>query len=171
MLCGLYPPTSGKADIMGYNLATQLDQIRSIIGYCPQVDILYDDFNVKEHLDLIASVSNQFFLKRKKKIFTQFTFMFFFFKIKGFPKSKLNDEIDRIATFVGLHKDLHKKSKNLSGGMKRRLMVAMSLIGDSKIIIMGKILCILCKTFHFIQNERLFKVKFFILQNDNYIYN
>jgi ABC-type multidrug transport system ATPase subunit len=36
----------------------------------------------------------------------------------------------------GLEKDLHKKSKNLSGGMKRRLSVAMSFIGDSKLIIM-----------------------------------
>ena len=80
MLCGLYPPTSGKADIMGYNLATQLDQIRSIIGYCPQVDILYDDFNVKEHLDLIASVSNQFFLKRKKKFFYTVRFYVFFLR-------------------------------------------------------------------------------------------
>jgi ABC-type multidrug transport system ATPase subunit len=58
-------------------------------------------------------------------------------KIKGFPKEKLHDEIDRISTFVGLHKDLKKYSKNLSGGMKRRLMVAMALIGDSKIIILG----------------------------------
>ena len=50
----------------------------------------------------------------------------------------LNDEIARISTFVGLDKDLAKKSKNLSGGMKRRLMVAMSLIGDSKIIILDE---------------------------------
>ena len=57
MLCGLYPPTTGTADIMGYNLRTQLDQIRSIIGFCPQVDILFDEFNVKEHLELIASVN------------------------------------------------------------------------------------------------------------------
>lgn len=50
---------------------------------------------------------------------------------------KINEEINRIATFVGLSRDLSKKSKNLSGGMKRRLMVAMALIGDSKIIILG----------------------------------
>nr|QUF59429.1 ATP-binding cassette transporter Abca3-like1 [Brachionus angularis] len=111
MLCGLYPPTSGNANLMGFDLRNQMDEIRSILGYCPQVDILFDNFNVEEHLKLIAM---------------------------GFPKNKLNDEINRIATFVGLQKDLSKRSKNLSGGMKRRLMVAMALIGDSKIIILDE---------------------------------
>ena len=59
-------------------------------------------------------------------------------KIKGFPKNKLSEEIDRIVSLVGLDKDLNKQSKNLSGGMKRRLMVAMSFVGDSKIIILGR---------------------------------
>jgi ABC-type multidrug transport system ATPase subunit len=41
--------------------------------------------------------------------------------------------------FVGLNKDLDKQAKNLSGGMKRRLMVAMSFVGDSKVIILGRL--------------------------------
>ena len=59
MLVGLYPPSSGSAYIMGYNLSTQLDRIRSTIGYCPQVDILYENFTIKEHLELVASVSKK----------------------------------------------------------------------------------------------------------------
>jgi ABC-type multidrug transport system ATPase subunit len=47
------------------------------------------------------------------------------------------NEIERIATFVGLQYDLVTLSKSLSGGMKRRLSVAMALIGDAKIIILG----------------------------------
>jgi ABC-2 type transport system ATP-binding protein len=50
----------------------------------------------------------------------------------------LEEEILRISTFVGLQNDLKTRSKSLSGGMKRRLSVAMALIGDSKIIILGK---------------------------------
>lgn len=60
MLCGLYPPTSGNATIMGLDLRNQMDEIRSKLGYCPQVDILYDNFNVEEHLKLIAMVHNLF---------------------------------------------------------------------------------------------------------------
>ena len=44
----------------------------------------------------------------------------------------------RIAVFVGLDKDLKKKTISLSGGMKRRLMVGMALIGDSKVVILDE---------------------------------
>lgn len=113
MLSGLYSPTSGSGQLMGYDLRNDCDKIRSIMGYCPQIDILIDNFNVKEHLKMIAM-------------------------IKGFPKEKLEEEIERISKFVGLNNDLKKYAKNLSGGMKRRLMVAMALIGDSKIIILDE---------------------------------
>ena len=56
MLCGLYPPSSGTAQIFGYDLRTQMDKIRCIMGYCPQVNILFDEFTVQEHLKLIAMV-------------------------------------------------------------------------------------------------------------------
>lgn len=56
MLCGLYPPSSGTAQIFGYDLRTQMDKIRCIMGYCPQVNILFDEFTVEEHLKLIAMV-------------------------------------------------------------------------------------------------------------------
>jgi ATP-binding cassette, subfamily A (ABC1), member 3 len=39
---------------------------------------------------------------------------------------------------VGLNDDMHKLTKNLSSGMKRRLMIGMALVGDSKIIIMDE---------------------------------
>lgn len=59
--------------------------------------------------------------------------IFIFVKIKGFSKKEIDLEIARIASFVGLQGDLNKKSCELSGGMKRRLSVAMALIGDSKV--------------------------------------
>ena len=49
------------------------------------------------------------------------------------------NEVLRISTFVELHNDLKTKSSGLSGGVKRRLSVAMALIGDSKVIILGKL--------------------------------
>ena len=62
MLCGLYPPSSGTASIMGFDLRHEIDEIHSIIGYCPQHDILYDSLNVEEHLILVSKV-NEIFLK------------------------------------------------------------------------------------------------------------
>ena len=81
--------------------------------FCPQHDILYDDLTVAEHIDLVAS-------------------------IKGYTKSEIQDEILSISRLVGLDKDLEKKSKQLSGGMKRRLSVAMAVTGGSQIIILDE---------------------------------
>ena len=50
----------------------------------------------------------------------------------------INEEIQRICSFLGLENDLKKYSQNLSGGMKRRLSIAMALIGDSKVIILDE---------------------------------
>ena len=91
----------------------------------------YDDLNVEEHLKLIAMVNSTY---KNKLILINHDFAL---QIKGFPKNDLKDEIIRISTFVGLHNDLKTRSKSLSGGMKRRLSVAMAMIGDSKILILG----------------------------------
>jgi ATP-binding cassette subfamily A (ABC1) protein 3 len=56
MLCGIYAPSSGDALIMGKSIRTNMNEIRSSLGFCPQHDILYDDLTVAEHIDLIASV-------------------------------------------------------------------------------------------------------------------
>ena len=60
MLTGIYAPSSGTATILGYNIQSQMDQIRTSMGFCPQYDILYDSLTVNEHLDLIASVKKFF---------------------------------------------------------------------------------------------------------------
>nr|QUF59432.1 ATP-binding cassette transporter Abca3-like4 [Brachionus angularis] len=113
ILCGLYSPDSGTVNIFGYDIRTDMYKIRTSIGFCPQNNILYDDLTVYEHLNLIAS-------------------------IKDFPRKQINIEIKKITSYVGLQNDLNKKSSQLSGGMKRRLSVAMALIGDSKLIILDE---------------------------------
>ena len=83
MLCGIYAPDSGNAFILGQNIKTQMNQIRSSLGFCPQhvnlfknfkakclksknfnfKDILFDELTVAEHIELIASVSSHIFVK------------------------------------------------------------------------------------------------------------
>lgn len=61
-----------------------------------------------------------------------------YFQIKGYSCAEIRQEIQRIAQFVGLSEHLDKRSNQLSGGMKRRLQFAMSLVGESKVIILDE---------------------------------
>lgn len=56
---GLFPPTSGRAYISGYEVSQDMDQIRKSLGLCPQHDVLFDDLTVAEHLYFYAQVSRQ----------------------------------------------------------------------------------------------------------------
>ena len=113
MICGIFPPSTGKIEIFNYDLKAHLDHVRSIIGFCPQQSILYDELTVYEHLHLIAS-------------------------IKGYSSELLATEIERTSVLVGLDGELKKEARKLSGGMKKRLNIAMALIGDSKVIILDE---------------------------------
>ena len=54
MLIGMLEMSEGSASIFGYDLKTEMDEIRNILGFCPQHDILYDELTVKEHLEMFA---------------------------------------------------------------------------------------------------------------------
>ena len=54
-LCtGLYTPTSGTAVINGYDIRSNMDQIRHSLGICPQHNVLFDRLTVLEHLKFFA---------------------------------------------------------------------------------------------------------------------
>ena len=46
----MYTPTSGYAEINGYSILTDMDQIRHSLGICPQHNVLFDRLTVREHL-------------------------------------------------------------------------------------------------------------------------
>ena len=60
---------------MGLDLRNQMDQIRPILGFCPQVDILLEDFTVEEHLKLVAMVNFYIICFRIVKFFENFAFL------------------------------------------------------------------------------------------------
>jgi ABC-type multidrug transport system ATPase subunit len=85
------------------------------VGYCPQFDVLWPDLTILEHLTLLASATGcrqQDALARGKSV----------------------------ASLVGLQHPsvIHTASKDLSGGMKRRLSLAMALMGDVQLVIMDE---------------------------------
>jgi ABC-type multidrug transport system ATPase subunit len=113
ILSGLTPATSGDALINGLSVKNQISQIRSIIGICPQHDILFDDLTAREHICLYAG-------------------------LKGVPASQWEPLIQERLQFVRLLSVADVHSGTYSGGMKRRLSLVISTIGDPNIIFMDE---------------------------------
>ena len=54
MLTGMLPPTSGTARMLGKSIKTEMKDLRTSMGVCPQHDVLFPDLTVKEHLQVRA---------------------------------------------------------------------------------------------------------------------
>ncbi|PAA64936.1 hypothetical protein BOX15_Mlig007406g1, partial [Macrostomum lignano] len=113
VLTGLYTPTSGTARIYGLDIRTQMDSVRRCLGLCPQHNILYDCLTVQDHI-------------------------YFYGMLKGLTKAEIRPQVDSFLRDVGLLQKRHELSKNLSGGMKRRLSVAMAFVGNSKLVVLDE---------------------------------
>ena len=113
MLTGLLPPSGGGATIAGKDIATDMAGIRHSLGVCPQHDVLWDDLTVEEHLQFFAG-------------------------LKNVPKADIPETVRDIIVEVGLTEKVKYLSSQLSGGQKRKLSVAIALIGGSKVVFLDE---------------------------------
>ncbi|XP_048529978.1 ABC transporter A family member 7-like isoform X1 [Triticum urartu] len=115
MMVGLTKPTSGTAYAHGMDIRMDMDNIYTNMGVCPQHDLLWETLTGKEHLFFYARLKN----------------------LKGAALVKaVNDSLKSVNLFHGGVGD--KQVGKYSGGMKRRLSVAISLIGDPKVVYMDE---------------------------------
>ena len=113
MLTGLYIPTSGHLNVDGIDAIKNPEEARKKMGLCPQHDVLYDELTCEEHLKLFAIV-------------------------KGCPPARTSTEITQVLDQLGLSFKRRVLSKDLSGGMKRRLSLGMAMINNTKILILDE---------------------------------
>ena len=110
-------PTEGYATIAGKDIRTDLQAIRQDIGICLQHDCLFPDLTVRQHLE-------------------------FFSRLKGLFRTMSKDEayahIDQAIQDVALFEKRNTPSKNLSGGQKRKLSVAIAFCGGSKVVLLDE---------------------------------
>ncbi|CAK9279363.1 unnamed protein product [Sphagnum jensenii] len=113
MLTGLIRPTSGDAKIWGHSIQDNMQNIRRIIGVCPQQNVLFGYLTVKEHLELYAS-------------------------LKGVPKLQTEQTVNEMVINLGLEDKANSRASCLSGGMQRKLQVGLAMIGGSRVVFLDE---------------------------------
>jgi phospholipid/cholesterol/gamma-HCH transport system ATP-binding protein len=115
-MVGLIKPDAGEINILGYDVpsldAQQLNELRRMIGFSFQGSALYDSMSVRENLE--------FPLKRN---------------LKMYDAKKLNELVTEALDNVGLVQAIDLMPSELSGGMKKRVGIARTLILKPKIML------------------------------------
>ena len=113
MLATQRKPSSGDATLYGLSACKQPYQVRQMIGLAPQEVSLYPALTAAENLD-------------------------FFGRIYGVKQSDLRGRIDELLAMVGLEDHRDQRAGTFSGGMKRRLNLAVSIIHRPKLILLDE---------------------------------
>lgn len=108
ILVGLLKPTEGEVLLDGQDVREMGETFRGMLGYLPQNPGFYPSFTGKQIMEYYSS-------------------------LKGLKNPK--ERIDELLTMVNLEADAHKKYREYSGGMKRRLGIAVTLLNDPAVIV------------------------------------
>ena len=134
MIAAVSPVTGGELRILGMDPATDGPAIRSRLGVCPQEDTLDNELNVFDNL----YVYGRYF---------------------GIPKAEVRARADELLEFVQLAEKRRSKVEDLSGGMKRRLTIARSLINRPDLLLLDEPTTGLDPQARHILWDRLFRLK------------
>ncbi|XP_026708213.1 ATP-binding cassette sub-family A member 12 [Athene cunicularia] len=115
ILTGLFPTSSGTIFVYGKDIRTDQEVIRKNMGVCMQHNVLFNYLTTKEHLLLYGYI-----------------------KVPHWSKQELYQEVKRTLKETGLYSHRHKLAGSLSGGMKRKLSIAIALLGGSRVVILDE---------------------------------
>lgn len=113
IISSLVNPSSGDVKVFGYDLHTQKELAKSCIGLVPQ------EFNFNQFETVLQIVVNQA-------------------GYYGVPRQVANERAEKYLTQLDLWEKRNARARELSGGMKRRLMIARALMHEPKMLILDE---------------------------------
>ena len=113
MLCCLLKPTRGTASILGYDIAREPFKVKKLIGVSPQDTVLSERLNCWENLALIG-------------------------KVHGIESKELKRRSWELLETMGLTERSKDQVRKFSGGMKRRLSIAMAMVHEPEVLFLDE---------------------------------
>jgi len=113
LLVGALKADAGTVEICGFDVASQVEQARSQVGYLSQKFSLYEDLTVLENIH-------------------------FFAEVRGMARSEWQPRSDEILDFVGLSEFKERIAGKLSGGMKQKLGLATALVAKPRVLLLDE---------------------------------
>jgi ABC-2 type transport system ATP-binding protein len=108
ILTGITKPTNGTATIAGFDVTENMNEIKKLIGVCPQEAAVFQFLNAKENIELIGN-------------------------LHSLSKKEIEERTTGFLELLGLTDASQRKAGGYSGGMLRKLNLMMALINDPKI--------------------------------------
>ena len=134
MIAAVSPVSDGELRILGMDPAVDGPAIRGRIGVCPQEDTLDTELNVHDNLYIYG-------------------------RYFGLPRAEVRRRCDELLEFVQLTEKAKAKVDDLSGGMKRRLTIARSLINRPDLLLLDEPTTGLDPQARHVVWDRLFRLK------------
>jgi lipooligosaccharide transport system ATP-binding protein len=128
------PPSAGTLRILGMDPVTQGPEIRARLGVVPQADTLDNELTVRENLIIYG-------------------------RYFGLSRAEVRARADRLLEFVQLEERAGSKVEPLSGGMKRRLTIARSLVNEPDVLLLDEPTTGLDPQARHVVWDRLFRLK------------
>mgnify|MGYP000249271198 CR=1 FL=1 len=113
MISAILLPTQGEIDVFGLNVIKDPIKTKQLIGVVPQEIVVEMAFTVEEVL-------------------------YYFSGMNGVSRAERKARIKQVLEDLGLEDKIHERARNLSGGMKRRLMVAKAILHKPKLLILDE---------------------------------
>lgn len=113
MLCGILSPTGGRGEVVGFDIATQSEQVKQHIGYMSQKFSLYEDLTVVENIE-------------------------FYGDIYGVPPARLEARRKWILEMAGLAGREETLTAELAAGRKQRLALGCALVHEPEVLFLDE---------------------------------